>query len=129
MSVEEYFRRLQADIAACPAVVHTLITFEKRDSSRGFVRGELFLADGSVLHLREFVVTAGGIERLVYAYQYMAADRRLLFRYDNADHYRHLQLPNHPHHKHEGEEDVVVGSDAPSLAEVLAEIERLVEVS
>jgi hypothetical protein len=127
LSIESYFRWFQAQIEACPAISHTVITFEKRDPGRGFVRGELFFIDGSVLHVREFVSVAHDTDRLVYAYQYMTPERELVFRYDNADHYRHLNLPNSPHHKHEGNEAHVVASDGPTLDRVLAEVETLVK--
>lgn len=126
MSIEQYFRLLQGQIEACLVIVNTVVTYERRDPARGFVRGELFFIDGSLLHFREFVQVAGDVERQTYAYQYMGADRRLIFCYDNADHYAHLSLPNHPHHKHDGDETRVVNSDGPTLAGVLAEIEQLV---
>ena len=85
--------------------------------------------DGSMLHIREFVNVTGAVERQTYAYQYMAADHRLIFRYDNTDHYAHLQLTDPPHHKHDGEEAHVVSSSAPTLAEVLVEIEQMVDLS
>ena len=128
MSIEKYFRTLQHQIESCPAIVNTIVTYEKRDPAHGFVRGELFFIDGSMLHLREFVHAADGVERQTYAYQYMAEDRHLIFRYDNADHYAHLNLPGHPHHKHDRSETQVIGSNAPTLADVLAEIEQMVRL-
>jgi hypothetical protein len=126
LSIEQYFRWLQRQIDACPAIINTIVTFEKRDPSRGYVRGELYFMDGSVLHIREFVSVAREIDRQTYAYQYMTADHQLIFRYDNADHYGQLGLPSHPHHKHDGAETRVVASSAPTLADVLGEIEQLV---
>ena len=81
-----------------------------------------------LLHIREFVNVAGAVERQTYAYQYMAVDRRLIFRYDNTDHYAHLQLANPPHHKHDGNETHVVSSSGPTLADVLTEIEQMVSL-
>lgn len=129
MSIEEYFRTLQRQIEGCPAVVNTIVTYEKRDHGHGFVRGELFFIDGSVLHMREFVLVGETVDRQTYAYQYMTEDRQLVFRYDNADHYAHLHLPSHPHHKHDRSETRVIGSIAPTLADVLAEIEQLVRLT
>ncbi|MBE2240936.1 MAG: hypothetical protein IAE81_24335 [Caldilineaceae bacterium] len=45
---------------------------------------------------------------------------------DYFEHHVHLNLPTHPHHKHADDEQNVVASPAPTLAEVLAEIERMV---
>jgi hypothetical protein len=69
LSVEEYFRTLQRQIEGCLAIANTIVTYEKRDSIRGFVRGELFFLDGSMLHFREFVQVAGEADRQTYAYQ------------------------------------------------------------
>ena len=127
MRVEQYFERLQAQIDACLPIVSTSITYEKRDPMRGFVRGALMFVDGSTLHVREFVKVGQIVERLTYAYHYMDADQRLIFRYDNTDHFP--QLPTHPHHKHEGAENKVVVSPAPTLADVLSEIELQVQLN
>ena len=126
MSIEQYFRWIQRQIEACPAIINTIITYEKRDPSHGFLRGELFMMDGSVLHVREFVNVARRVDRQTYAYQYMAADHRLIFRYDNADYYGRLGLPGHPHHRHDRAEIRVVASNGPTLADVLVEIEQMV---
>jgi hypothetical protein len=58
----------------------------------------------------------------------MDAEQSLVFRYDNTGHHKKLNLPTYPHHKHEGSEQMVVPSSAPSLAEVLEEIMLLVEL-
>jgi hypothetical protein len=55
----------------------------------------------------------------------MNASNNLIFRYDNTEHHRKLNLPNFPHHKHEGSENNVISSNAPFLAEILKEIESI----
>ena len=52
----------------------------------------------------------------------------LILRYDNTGHHRKLNLSTFPHHKHEGSENNVVSSSAPVLADVLDEIEDLVQL-
>lgn len=54
----------------------------------------------------------------------MSASNDLVFRYDNAPHHQELNLPNYPHHKHIGSEENIISSNAPSLADVLKEIEE-----
>ena len=46
---------------------------------------------------------------------------------DNTEH--HPQIATYPHHKHEGSEENVIPSFAPTLAAVLAEIERMIQSS
>ena len=55
----------------------------------------------------------------------MDALKNLIFRYDDVKHDKKLNLPNYPHHKHEGSEDNVISSNAPTLADILNEIEIL----
>jgi hypothetical protein len=55
----------------------------------------------------------------------MNSQNDLIFRYDNTEHHRRLNLPTFPHHKHDGSEDNVIKSDAPFLAEVLNEVKKI----
>ena len=104
------------------------ITYDKRSTHEGFVRGEIYFVDASVLHLREFVDVETIVERLLYVYQYMDAHKQLRFRYDNTGHHKQLNLPTYPHHKHEGNDQRVVASLAPDCAAVLGEVEALVQL-
>lgn len=126
MSIEGYFQQVAALIAASPIVQSSKVTYDKRARHEGFIRGELHFVDGSMLHLREYVDAEDEIDRFTYVYQYMDAQQALVFRYDNTGHHKKLNLPTYPHHKHVGSEDVVVASSAPSLADVLNEIMRMV---
>jgi hypothetical protein len=126
LRVEVYFQHVRDVIEACPLVQSFDIADDKRGTHEGFIRGELHFVDGSVLHLREFVDVETTIDRLMYVYQYRDATKTLVFRYDNTGHHQKLDLPTYPHYKHDGREGTVVSSSAPTLAEVLNEIEGLV---
>jgi Family of unknown function (DUF6516) len=128
LQIEVYFQRLRDVVAVCPVVQSSSITYDKRSTHEGFIRGEVYFVDASVLHLREFVDVETTVERLLYVYQYMDAHEQLRFRYDNTGHHKQLNLPTYPHHKHEGSDKQVVPSPAPDLAAVLGEIETLVQV-
>lgn len=128
MRIEAYFQQFREAIDTCSVVRSFNVTYDKRGSHEGFIRGEVHFVDGSMLHLREFVDVESGVERLTYVYQYMDPAKNLVFRYDNTGHHKKLNLPTYPHHKHEGTEHNVVASSAPDLAVVLSEIETLVEL-
>lgn len=128
MQIERYFQQIRDAIARCLCVQDADIDYDRRDKSTGFIRGDITFRDGSILHVREFTSVLAGVNRLMYSYQYMSAAKTLIFRYDNADHHQHLKLPTQPHHKHEGGETNIVASPAPTLAEILAEIEPLVQL-
>ncbi len=129
MRIEEYFRIVQDALDTSPIVRSTRFTFDKRSSYEGFIRGEVFFIDNSMLHVREYITTESSPDRLTYAYQYMTSAGLLIFRYDNTGHHQKLNLPTHPHHKHEGAEDRVVSSPAPALIEVLSEIALLIDLA
>lgn len=128
MHIESYFQHIQQIIAHCPVVQLSNVTYEKRGTYEGFIRGERYFVDGSFLHLREFLDVETSVDRLMYAYQYMTSSETLIFRYDNTGHHKKLYLPTYPHHKHEGSEEHVIASTAPELADILSEIELLVQL-
>jgi hypothetical protein len=127
LRIEDYFLQIREVIEQCSASL-TNVTYDKRGTYEGFIRGEIQFVDGSRLHFREFVDVETEVERLVYAYQYMDASEKLVFRYDSSGHHQKLGIPTYPHHKHQSSESNVVASSAPTLQGVLAEIEQLVKL-
>jgi len=99
---------------------------EKRTDTLGFIRGNIYFRDRSLLHIREFVDVEILIDRGKYTYQYMSQEGDLIFRYDNAPHHQKLNLSTFPHHKHDRFEDNVVVSDAPLLEEICQEIQQII---
>ena len=123
-----YFQQLRDLVEACPLVQSSSITYDKRSTHEGFIRGAIYFVDASVLHLREFVDVETTVERLLYVYQFMDARRALCFRYDNTGHHKQLDLPSYPHHKHAGSDDQIMPSSAPDLGAVLVDIAPLVQL-
>jgi hypothetical protein len=66
--IDDYFQVVYEAIEACPAVHSSSVTYDKRTSYEGFIKGNILFLDGSVLHIREFVDVETGIERYMYAY-------------------------------------------------------------
>lgn len=124
--IEDYFRSVETLLAATSSIHSSSITYDKRSSSIGFLRGVVYFLDGSELHIREFVNVEHGVERYMYVYHYQRPDGAMVFRYDNAPHFP--ALPTFPHHKHEyGKADVIAASP-PDLQTILTEIQDLLEV-
>ena len=123
LRIEVYFHEIEEIIEATASVQLSNITFEKRGTHEGFIRGELHFIDGSTLHLREFVDVELTKDRFMYVYQYLDPRGKLVFRYDNTGHHKKLGLSTYPHHKHTVSKDRVFTSNAPELADVLKEIE------
>ncbi|MBI5650473.1 MAG: hypothetical protein HZC40_08525 [Chloroflexi bacterium] len=127
MRIEAYFQHIRAIIESAPIVVSSDIAYDKRSAYEGFIRGEVFMLDGSILHIREYVDVESQTERLTYAYQYMDSNKNLIFRYDNTGHSKHKNLASFPHHKHEKND--VIASTAPDLEFVLEDISQLMSIS
>ena len=114
----EITETLEQAVTTGDAVLLTL-QVDQRSAIRGFIAGSLQFADGSTLHCREFVDVSQAEPKIMYAYHYQDADRRLIFRYDNAAH--RPPLP-HPTHKHTA--SGVEVSAVPTLSEILDHILR-----
>jgi hypothetical protein len=124
--IEDYFRLVEALLAAAGIIHSTSITYDKRSACIGFIRGVIYFLDGSQLHLREFVNVERDVERYMYAYHYQRPDGALVFRYDNTPHFP--SLSTFPHHKHETNEANVIAVSLPDLQTVLSEIHSLMEI-
>ena len=124
--IEDYFRQVETLIANAGIIHSSSLTYDKRSTSIGFIRGDIYFLDGSLLHLREFVNVEHGVERFMYAYHYQRPDGTLIFRYDNSPHFP--ALPTFPHHKHEGSTAVVIAASQPDLQSVLSEIQGLITI-
>ena len=122
--IDTYFRSILAALKASPVVQSHDITFDKRSPHAGYVRGDVFFVNDTLLHFREFVNTQDGIQRFTYVYHYQAADGARVFRYDDTPHFP--TLSSFPHHKHLADETSVVACAAPTLPRILAEIETLI---
>jgi hypothetical protein len=125
--IEDYFRQVDTLITHTNIVHSFSMTYDKRSTYIGFIRGSVYFLDGSVLHLREFVNVQHGVERYMYAYHYQHSDGTFVFRYDNTPHYS--ALPTFPHHKHGGSGSTVVSANPPDLPAVLTEIQGLLAAS
>ena len=128
MRIEEYFDSIKSAVDNCSVIRSSNLNYDKRATYEGFIRGELYFIDDSILSFREFIDVEVTIERLMYVYQYMNPSKSLIFRYDNSGHHKELDLSTYPHHRHEGSEENVLASPAPDLATVLNEVETMTQI-
>ena len=120
--IEDYFRHIASCIASADIVHSSSITYDKRSSYVGFIRGNIYFLDGSLLHLREFVNVQHGVERYMYVYQYQSPTDVFVFRYDNTPYFP--TLPTFPHHRYAGSETNVMAAWPPDLPTLFAEVRR-----
>lgn len=122
MSIEAYFSQIRQVISDIPELIANNVTYSNQGEDIGYIRGDLTFSDASMLHFREYIDAEPEPERLMYSYHFMDVASQLIFRYDNAEHHQQLNLSTFPHHKHDGREENIVESNAPTLAKVLEEI-------
>ena len=125
MIIDDYFTSLERSLLQCADITQIVqpITCLASDDHNGLVRCRVFFWDNSYLDFQETVSTELGYPvRIHYAYTYLRQGQRV-FRYDNAPH--HPEIATHPHHKHIGPLERPAPADAPTLRQVLAEIEEM----
>lgn len=85
MRIKDYLDSIFDTISASPYVESKNLSFEERPPNAAYIIGMLTFINGSKLHLKEFIVCkSDDIIFLKYAYNYLAQNNTLIFRYDNA---------------------------------------------
>ena len=56
MLIEEYFNKIENDIASCPFIHNCNLIKDKRSTHIGFIEGVIKFVDNSILHFMEFVI-------------------------------------------------------------------------
>lgn len=79
---------------------------------------KVILIDKSELYIREYVKGKYGIEKIDYSYQYQAADKSLIFRYDNSKHKPKLGFDEHKHQR----DGSIIPSTMPSIEAIIDEV-------
>ncbi len=96
------------------------VDFKEFSNDQGMVRGRLLFLGGYVLSFMEYIHI--GKERPKYRFNLSDSKGSLIFRYDNAPHFKDIET--FPHHKHIPDE--VKPSREIGLAEVVSEIELMI---
>ena len=122
MPVREYFNGIRNHVQQFPFSAMVEIEEEIRTTSIGYIVIKVTYIDGSELFYREFVSTeTTPPARYSYSFHYHK-NSSLIFRYDNAPHFK--DIFTFPHHKHLPD-GTVVPSTAPTIETILAEISSI----
>ena len=80
------------------------ITDFKQGPDFYYIKAKVILTDGSELFIREFISST----RHIYSFHWQDSQGKLIIRWDNAPHHKHIKT--FPHHKHiqEVEESIQV---------------------
>jgi hypothetical protein len=121
--ISDYIFQVKNAIEKLPCVLADELIIDNRGDVVLYLKGTIVFTNQSEFHLKEYSISVPEFKKIAYSYHYQAADRRLIFRYDNAEH--HPELENFPHHKHVG--DKIFSTGEASLSEVLELINDLVK--
>ena len=122
MSLANYQAQLVASIPTSPRIREKTIQVQIFSENEGRIEIALTMADGSELHLAEYVNLEKDEPIRKYSYHFQDKNQALIFRYDNKPHFR--DLPTFPHHRHGGA--MVQAATRPAIADVIAEALRII---
>lgn len=121
--IAQYFDAIEARFLQSFAIASYQILRREIAGVDGKLRANLVLVDGSVAEMFEYVrEIAGQIQLLKYSFHWQEQQGRLRRRWDNAPHFP--DLPNAPHHVHEGDGSVVEAKNPPNMLLVIEEFEN-----
>lgn len=121
--INEYLTGLYSVINELPFTLLTNIHPENRGEVALYLKGEIIFVDRSEFHFKEYFIAIPELNKLAYSYHYQKHDKELIFRYDNADHYREIET--YPHHKHV--HNAVLNSANMEIKIVIDEIIRILQ--
>jgi hypothetical protein len=121
--IAEYHQAVKARLIADPLVLRFDIQRERRTADDGYLRACLLLDNREELEFSEYVRRVRDqVQVVTYSFHWTDANGKLICRWDNAPHYPNL--PQAPHHIHDGDQDNVLPSESMTIAEVLDEIAK-----
>ena len=125
MTIVEYLDAIKERLLTEPLVSSFRVIRERATLTDGHLRARLALANGSQLEFSEYVQRSseGQINVVTYSYHWANADGDLVRRWDNTPHFPNM--PDFPHHIHDGRTGTVVPGQPMSIFAVLDEIARL----
>ena len=125
MLLDNYVESLRQTIQKFTTIISVQETsIDIRSESTGKLKGSISFIDGSVLYFIEIIKINSEFRKLKYSYHYQIKNGKLVFRYDNAPHYKSVR--SFPNHKHFSSDNNVLSSSIPTLKSILAEIDDYV---
>ncbi|MBI4843429.1 MAG: hypothetical protein HY809_03785 [Nitrospirae bacterium] len=126
--INAFIKEIEEAISNSSIVVSSTIQkYFGSSKNEAYVRGELLFIDMSSFDFAVYITERG--RKVIFdkfRLQYMDSQNRLVFRYDNAPHYKNI--PTFPSHKHL-HDGKVVSTTPPKFSEVLEEITALIAQS
>lgn len=127
MKPEAYILNVHQHLVESSIIAHYRFTRQRVTDSDVLFQAHISLIDGSYLRVSEYAEgdDTGHIQVVMYTYHWMDAEKNLIMRWDNAEHYP--SIPNFPHHIHDGDEKNVIPGEPMNLFYVLEIISDLLD--
>ena len=126
--ISDFIQEIEEAISSSSIVISSDIQkYFSASKKEAYIRGSLHFVDLSSLDFALYILEKGN--KLIfdkYRFQYMDHRKRLIFRSDNAQHYK--DISTFPYHKHL-HNNRVVDSAIPEFNEILEEITALIAKS
>ncbi|OHB68335.1 MAG: hypothetical protein A2W17_12315 [Planctomycetes bacterium RBG_16_41_13] len=116
--ITEYVDEVKRLIDTIPFKLSTKVHIDNRGEVALYLRGEIIFSDRNELHFKEYFIAIPVLKKLAYSYHYQDRNKKIIFRFDNAEH--HLEVETYPYHKHI--KGLIVPSNEISLKEVIKNI-------
>lgn len=120
--IVDYFDAIKERLLNDPMIADFHILRERVIETEGYLRVRLTLEDNSLLEFSEYVrqTAADQPQTVIYSYHWADTKGQLRKRWDNTPHYP--DLPNFPHHIHDGITDAVMPGKPVNIFQVLDSI-------
>ena len=114
-----YFDAIKERLLNDPLIADFHILRERIMETEGHLRARLTLEDGSMLEFSEYIrhIATDELQTAIYSYHWADAEGQLLKRWDNTPHYP--DLPDFPHHIHDGKTGIVIPGRPINIFRVL----------
>ncbi len=124
MISQNYLKEIKTKLNSNKLITTIKILKERAIPDQGFFRARLMLKNGDFLEVAEFFkVENEQCVTITYSYQWMdSSQTKLKKRWDNVEHFP--DLPNFPHHLHDGDEFNVKPSESRNILQIITLIEQ-----
>ena len=118
-SIVDYFDAIKERLLNDPLIADFHVLRERVIETEGHLRVRLTLEDDSMLEFSEYVqqVAVDQLQTIIYSYHWADTEGQLHKRWDNTPHYP--DLPDFPHHIHDGKTGAVMPGKPINIFQVL----------
>ncbi|HLP47058.1 MAG TPA: DUF6516 family protein [Candidatus Kapabacteria bacterium] len=85
--ITDYISNVKSAIDKLPCVISNELIIDNRGDVVLYLKDIIVFTNQSELHLKEYCISLPEFKKIAYSYHFQGTDRKLVFRYDNAEHH------------------------------------------